>query len=89
MLLQKQGRALGWRIVASVAALRPITGAVRTGARALLTLPGRAEPMDAVELRRAWPCDAGRRMRLFPLRGILAASLVLLATVPARAGARG
>lgn len=50
MLLQKQGRALGWPIVASVAALRPITGAVRTGARAMLNLPGRAEPMDAVQL---------------------------------------
>ena len=50
MLLQKKGRALGWAIAASVAALRPITGAVRTGARALLTLPGRSEPMDAVEL---------------------------------------
>jgi class 3 adenylate cyclase len=50
MQLQKQGRALGWAIAASVTALRPITGAVRTGARALLTLPGRPEPMDAVEL---------------------------------------
>ena len=50
MLLQKKGRALGWSIVASVAALRPLTGAVRIGARAMLSLPGRAEPMDAVEL---------------------------------------
>ena len=50
MLLQKQGRALGWHIIASVAALRSITGAVRTGARALVDLPGRTLPMDAVEL---------------------------------------
>jgi len=50
MLLQKQGRALGWPIVASVAALRNVTGAVKTGARALVDLPGRSAPMDAVEL---------------------------------------
>ena len=50
MLLQKQGRALGWPIIASVAALRAVTGAVRTGSRALVTLPGRSAPMDAVEL---------------------------------------
>ena len=50
MLLQRQAKALGWPIVASVAALRPITGAVRTGARAMLNLPGRAEPMDTVQL---------------------------------------
>jgi hypothetical protein len=41
---------LGWPIVASVAALRPIAGAVRTEARALLNLPGRTEPVDAVQL---------------------------------------
>jgi CheY-like chemotaxis protein len=50
MLLQKQGRALGWPIIASVAALRPVTGAVKTGARAMVDLPGRSAPMDAVEL---------------------------------------
>jgi DNA-binding response OmpR family regulator len=50
LLLQKQGRALGWNIIASVAALRAITGAVRTGARAMVDLPGRSQPMDAVEL---------------------------------------
>ncbi|ROZ62429.1 response regulator [Ramlibacter sp. WS9] len=50
MLLQKQGRKLGWNIVASVAALRAVTGAVRTGARAFIELPGRSAPMDAVEL---------------------------------------
>jgi CheY-like chemotaxis protein len=50
MLLQKQGRALGWSIVASVSALRQVTGAVRTGGRSLVTLPGRSMPMDAAEL---------------------------------------
>jgi CheY-like chemotaxis protein len=50
VLLQKQGRAMGWPIAASVDALRTITGAVRTGGRALLNLPGRSVPMDAVEL---------------------------------------
>jgi hypothetical protein len=50
MLLQRQGRALGWHIIASVAALRSITGAVKTGARAFVELPGRTLPMDAVEL---------------------------------------
>jgi CheY-like chemotaxis protein len=50
ILLQRQGRALGWPIVASVAALRAVTGAVKTGARALVSLPGRSAPMDAVEV---------------------------------------
>jgi CheY-like chemotaxis protein len=50
MLLQKQARVLGWPIVASMAALRPVTSAVRTGARAMIDLPGRALPIDAVEL---------------------------------------
>jgi CheY-like chemotaxis protein len=50
MLLQKQGRVLGWPIAASVATLRAITGAVNTGRRALVELPGRAQPMDAAEL---------------------------------------
>ena len=50
MLLQKQARSLGWPVAASVAALRAITGAVRTGRRALLELPGRSAPIDAIEL---------------------------------------
>jgi class 3 adenylate cyclase len=50
MLLQKQAHASGWAACASVDALRSVTGAVRTGARALLALPGRAAPIDAVEL---------------------------------------
>jgi CheY-like chemotaxis protein len=50
MLLQKQGRALGWPIIASIAALRQVTGAVRTGGRSLVALPGRSVPMDAAEL---------------------------------------
>ena len=50
MLLQKQARALGWPVAASVAALRAITGAVRTGRRAMLQLPGRLAPVDAIEL---------------------------------------
>jgi DNA-binding response OmpR family regulator len=50
ILLQKEARVLGWPVAASVAALRAITGAVRTGRRALLELPGRSAPMDAIEL---------------------------------------
>ncbi|MDB5861267.1 MAG: response regulator receiver protein, partial [Ramlibacter sp.] len=50
MLLQKQARGLGWPVAMSVATLRMVTGAVRTGRRALLQLPGRAQPMDAAEL---------------------------------------
>ena len=50
LLLQKQAHAAGWTIVASVPMLRGVTGAVRTGARALVTLPGRTLPMDAAEL---------------------------------------
>lgn len=49
-LLQKQGSTAGWTIVASVPMLRGITGAVKIGARALLSLPGRTLPMDAAEL---------------------------------------
>ena len=48
--LQKAGREHGWPIVASIAALRAITGAVRTGERAMVDLPGRSTPMDAAEL---------------------------------------
>jgi CheY-like chemotaxis protein len=50
MQLQKQAHALGWAACASVDALRHVTGAMRTGARSLVTLPGRAAPIDAVEL---------------------------------------
>jgi class 3 adenylate cyclase len=50
MLLQKQGHAMGWPIAASVTVLRGITGAVKTGRRAMVELPGRSAPMDAAEL---------------------------------------
>ena len=48
--MQRAAHHLGWSIVASVDAVRAVTGAVRTGARAMLTLPGRSMPIDAVEL---------------------------------------
>ncbi len=50
VLLQKQARKAGWTVVASMPVLRGITGAVNTGSRALLSLPGRSRPMDAAEL---------------------------------------
>jgi len=50
MQLQKQAHALGWAAVASAEAVRNFTGAVRTGERALVTLPGRAAPLDVVQL---------------------------------------
>lgn len=50
LLLQKQARHAGWTVVASVPMLRAVTGAVKTGGRALITLPGRTLPMDAAEL---------------------------------------
>lgn len=50
LLLQKQGRALGWPIIASMAALRSVTGAVKTGRRSMVDLPGRAEAVDAAEV---------------------------------------
>ena len=50
MLLQKQCRGLGWSIAASVDAVRSVTGAVETGGRALVKLPGRDASMDAVEV---------------------------------------
>ena len=50
MLLQKQAQALGWTIAVSVNALRGITGAVRINRRALVSLPGRATPLDVAEL---------------------------------------
>jgi CheY-like chemotaxis protein len=50
ILLQKEAVTLGWPIAASIATLRSVTGAVQTGRRALVTLPGRSLPMDAAEL---------------------------------------
>jgi hypothetical protein len=50
ILLQRQAAALGWPIAASVSTLRAVTGAVRTGRRALIELPGRSQPLDAAEL---------------------------------------
>lgn len=50
LLLQKQTSTTGWTVVASVPMLRGVTGAVKTGARALISLPGRTQPMDAAEL---------------------------------------
>lgn len=50
MLLQKQAHTLGWGIAAGVSTLRTVTGAVQTGRRALVELPGRSQPVDAAEL---------------------------------------
>ena len=50
ILLQRQGRELGWPVVASTAALRLETIAVKTGRRAMVDLPGRSMPLDAAEL---------------------------------------
>jgi hypothetical protein len=50
MLLQKQTHALGWAAAASADVVRNITGAVRTGGRSLIALPGRSAPIDALEL---------------------------------------
>ncbi|TFY98264.1 response regulator [Ramlibacter humi] len=50
MQLQRQGRTLGWPVVASVAALRMVTGAVDIGRRALVQLPGRSAPIDVAEI---------------------------------------
>lgn len=41
---------LNWTIAASVQAARLVTGAVRTGQRALVHVPGRSKPMEAVEI---------------------------------------
>jgi DNA-binding response OmpR family regulator len=41
---------LDWAVAASVQAVRLVTGAVRTGRRALVQVPGRGKPMDAVEI---------------------------------------
>jgi DNA-binding response OmpR family regulator len=50
MQLQQQAQALDWPIAMGVATLRMVTGAVRTGGRALVEVPGRPQPLDAVEL---------------------------------------
>jgi DNA-binding response OmpR family regulator len=50
MQLQRQAQAMGWAIAASASTLRAMTGAVRTDRRALVQLPGRSAPLDAVEL---------------------------------------
>jgi DNA-binding response OmpR family regulator len=42
--------ALGWTIAATVQAARTVTGAVRTGARALVQTPGRSMQVDVVEI---------------------------------------
>ena len=60
MQLQRQAQGQGWPIAMSVTTLRMVTGAVRTGRRALLALPGRAQPLDAAELvALALPLDSG------------------------------
>lgn len=41
---------LAWTVAASAQAARMVAGAVRTGRRAMVTLPGRSKPMDAVEI---------------------------------------
>ncbi|MBI5276696.1 MAG: response regulator [Burkholderiales bacterium] len=48
--LQKQAQAQGWPIAAAVSTLRAVTGAVLTGRRALVELPGRSQPVDAAEI---------------------------------------
>lgn len=41
---------LDWTIAASVQAVRVVTGAIRTGQRTLVQVPGHAKPMDVVEV---------------------------------------
>jgi class 3 adenylate cyclase len=48
--LQEQAQALDWPVATGVATVRMVMGAVRTGRRAIIQLPGRPEPLDAVEL---------------------------------------
>jgi DNA-binding response OmpR family regulator len=50
MQLQRQAQALQWPIAMGVTTLRMITGAVRTGRRALVELPARTQPLVGVEL---------------------------------------
>jgi CheY-like chemotaxis protein len=58
MQLQKQAQGMGWPVAISVATLRMVTGAVRTGNRALVAIPGREQPVDVAEvLGLALPVD--------------------------------
>ena len=41
---------LDWTVAASVQAVRLVTGAVCTGQRALVQVPGRSSPMDTLEI---------------------------------------
>ncbi|MDB5928546.1 MAG: response regulator receiver protein [Polaromonas sp.] len=41
---------LEWAVAASVQAVRLVTGAVRTGQRALVQVPGRSQPIDTLEI---------------------------------------
>jgi len=50
MQLQRQARDLDWPVLASVHALRQITGAVRVGRRALVSPPTRSSPVDVAEI---------------------------------------
>jgi hypothetical protein len=42
--------AIDWPVAASVQAARLVTGAVRTGRRAMVNMAGRTHPLDVVEL---------------------------------------
>ena len=50
MLLQKQALSLGWAIAASAAMLRGVNVGLQTGRRALVSLPGRTDALEAAEL---------------------------------------
>jgi len=50
MRLQRQARELDWPVLASVQVLRLVAGAVRSGRRAMLPLPGRSAPVDVAEI---------------------------------------
>ena len=50
MQLYKQAHHLEWSVTASASMLRSITGAVKTGRRALVHVAGRKMPVDAVEI---------------------------------------
>lgn len=49
LLLQKQARLLGWQIAASGPVLRGVPQMAKTGARAVVHLPGRRAQLDAAE----------------------------------------
>lgn len=42
--------ALSWTIAASIQAVRLVTGAVRTGQRAMVQIPGHSQPIDTLEI---------------------------------------